>query len=86
MKETKRKCQGCSNTYDRADLIKITKLIDNTLKINPTSKELGRSLYVCKSEQCIKNLIKKKRIKIALKYSNQDEIVRIEQELKKYLP
>ena len=53
-KETIRKCQGCLKLIDRNELIKITKLTDGTLKINPNSKELGRSVYVCKNPECIK--------------------------------
>ena len=75
-----RKCQSCNIKQDRNLMIKITKL-PSGLKINPTSKELGRSIYVCKNIECIKKLIKKKRIKVALKYSNQEEITKIEQEL-----
>lgn len=85
-KEIKRKCQGCAESFNRDELIKITKLPDNTLKINPTNKELGRSIYVCKNAQCIKQLIKKKRIKTALKYSNVDEISKIEEKLKQQHP
>ena len=83
MKEIKRKCQGCLKLFNREELIKITKLENGTLKINPTSKELGRSAYVCKNPECIKVFIKKKKLKTALKYSNMDEILRIEEELKK---
>ena len=75
-----RKCQSCNIKKDRNLMIKITKLKDG-LKINPSSKELGRSMYVCSDVECIKKLIKKKRIKSALKYYNQEEITRIEQEL-----
>ena len=81
-KEIKRKCQACQKVVDRNDLIKITKLQNGTLKINPNSKELGRSVYVCKNVDCIKLFIKKKRIKTSLKYSNMDEISRVEEELK----
>ena len=81
-KEIKRKCQACQKLIDRNELIKITKLIDGTLKINPNSKELGRSAYVCKNEECIKIFIKKKKIKSVLKISSQKEIERIENELK----
>ena len=81
-KEIKRKCQGCFEIKDRKDLIKITKLPNGFLKINPDSKELGRSIYVCKNEECIKVLIKKKKLKTALKYSNMEEISRVEEELK----
>ena len=82
-KEIKRKCQGCLKIIDRKELIKITKMQNGFLKINPNSKELGRSIYVCKCEECIKVLIKKKKIKSALKYSNVDEILRVETELQK---
>lgn len=75
-----RKCQSCNIKKDRNLMIKITKLKDG-LKINPSSKELGRSMYVCSNVECIKKLIKKKRIKNALKYYNQEEIEKIEQEL-----
>ena len=43
---------------------------------------MGRSVYVCKNVDCIKFFIKKKRIKTSLKYSNMDEISRVEEELK----
>ena len=76
-----RLCQSCRNKFNREDLIKITKINENILKLNPTSKEIGRSLYVCKNIECIKNLIKKKRIRSALKFNNQAEIERIEKEL-----
>ena len=84
MKEIKRKCQGCFSLFNREELIKITKLANGTLKINPNSKEFGRSVYVCKNSECIKNLIKKKKLKTALKYSNMEEIARIEELLKSY--
>ena len=82
--EIKRKCQACQKVIDRNSLIKITKLQNGTLKINPTSKELGRSVYVCKNEECIKLFIKKKRLKTSLKYTNLDEISKIETELNSY--
>ena len=85
MKEIKRKCQGCLKIQERSLMIKITKLNDGKLKINPLSNELGRSIYVCKNENCIKTLIKKKKLKTALKYSNMEEIAKIEEELKKML-
>ena len=83
MNEIKRKCQGCLKLINRNELVKITKLPDGTLKINPTSKELGRSVYVCPNSECIKIFIKKKKIKTALKYSNMEEITRVEELLKK---
>lgn len=81
----KRKCQGCSGVFNRDELIKITRLSDGTLKINPTSKEIGRSAYLCKNSDCIKAALKKKRISRALKCSNSKEILKIEEELKQFI-
>ena len=77
-KEIKRKCQACQKLIDRNELIKITKLQNGTLRINPSAKELGRSTYVCKKPECIKIFIKKKRLKTTLKSTNMEEIARIE--------
>ena len=84
-KEIKRKCQGCQKLIDRNELLKITKLASGVLKINPSSKELGRSVYVCKNCECIKLFIKKKKLKTALKASNVEEILRVEEELKEII-
>lgn len=80
MKKIERKCQGCSCLKDRAEMIKIT-LHKGSLVINPDSKTLGRSIYVCKNSDCIKTLIKKKRIKSGLKYSNTEQIEAVENKL-----
>lgn len=81
-KEILRKCQGCLKLINRDELIKITKLSNGELVINPNSKELGRSVYVCKNAQCIKQFIKKKKLKTALKSSNMSENEKIEIVLK----
>ncbi len=75
-----RKCQGCAQISDRENLIKIT-LYNNKLYINPSSKILGRSMYICKNVNCVKNAIKKKRLFSALKFKNFEEISCIETKL-----
>ncbi len=77
-----RKCQGCAKISDRENFIKIT-LNEDKLHINPSSKVLGRSLYVCPDIKCIKNVIKKKRLMTALKFKNFEEIQTVEAELLK---
>lgn len=84
IKTVTRKCQGCAKISDRENFIKIT-LCDGKLHINPSSKILGRSLYVCADIKCIKNLIKKKRIMTALKFKNFEEIQTAEAELLKMM-
>lgn len=75
-----RKCQGCGKIFDRESLIKIT-LSSGKVYINPSSKILGRSVYICKDVNCIKNFIKKKRIYSGLKFKNFEEIERVYKEL-----
>ncbi len=77
LKDIKRKCQGCGKILDRNSLIKIT-LSEGKLYINPNSKILGRSMYICADFNCIKVAIKKKRIYSALKFKNFDEILQVE--------
>ncbi len=77
-----RKCQGCAKISDRENFIKIT-LNEGKLHINPSSKVLGRSLYICPDIKCIKNVIKKKRLMTALKFKNFEEIQTVEAELLK---
>ncbi len=81
-KEIKRKCQGCGKISCRKEFIKIT-LSDGKLYINPTSNTLGRSMYICANSDCIKSVIKKKRIYSALKFKNFDEISNVEKLLQK---
>ena len=73
MQKIERKCQGCQKLFDRENLIKITKLQNDKIKINPNSKEIGRSVYVCANLECIKIFIKKKKLKTALKYYDKIE-------------
>lgn len=82
LKNIKRKCQGCGKILDRNSLIKIT-LSEGKLHINPNSKILGRSMYVCADYDCIKTVIKKKRLYSALKFKNFDEISQVEKQLQK---
>ena len=66
MKE--RKCQSCKKIQDASLMHKITlEKSSGELYLNPNSKILGRSAYVCKNKECINFLIKKKRLKISRK-------------------
>ena len=69
-----RKCQGCGATTNRDNLIKITKSSKNgEIRINPGSKFIGRSLYLCKNLECLKQLLKKKKIQKEFKIKTQED-------------
>ena len=61
----------------------LTKINNKHELYKQSYNSVGRSLYVCKNLECVKSLIKKKWLRGALKFNNQEEIERIESELLK---
>ena len=57
-------CISCRKTYDRKDLIKITKDHKQGIMIQ---KGTGRSAYICKSNKCYSDSKIKKKLQKALK-------------------
>ena len=59
-----RKCCACGKITDRKDFIRIMRdYKTGKMIINPNNMQFGRSFYLCKTEECIKLAIKKKRLK-----------------------
>ncbi len=61
----------------RDDLIRLTKIENEILEIkevivNPDRFQLGRSIYLCKSAQCINLAIKEKKIQKMLRTSTEN--------------
>ena len=77
-----RVCISCRKTYDRKNLIKITK--DHKLGIM-FQKGMGRSAYICKSKKCYSDSKIKKKLQKALKTSLETEFIDIfEKEIASY--
>lgn len=58
-----RKCIGCNELKNREELVKITKdFKTGGLFVNPDNFTFGRSVYICKNENCKTNAFKKSRI------------------------
>lgn len=70
---TGRRCAGCWQIKDRADLIKITN-VKGTPVINPNSTIFGRSVYLCYNKSCIESAFKKNKISKLLKTSIPNEL------------
>lgn len=67
-KKFKRQCCFCKEVKDKKNLIRITKdFLSREIKINAENKIQGRSVYICKNDECIKNALKKKKIENSLK-------------------
>ena len=75
-------CISCRNTYDRKNLIKITK--DHVQGIM-FHQGMGRSAYICKSKKCYSDSKIKKKLQKALKISLEPEFMDIfEKEITSY--
>lgn len=81
MRKLGRKCQACNEIVAAEKLHKITRNLSRDIELNPSSDFFGRSVYICKNPQCIKQAIKKRRISRGLKVSNNEKITEIETEL-----
>ena len=69
-----RVCISCRNTFDRKNLLKITK--DHKRGIT-FQKGMGRSAYVCKSKKCYSDSKLKKKLQKALKTFLEPEFIEI---------
>jgi len=77
-----RLCISCRKTYDRKDLLKITKDHKQGIMIQ---KGTGRSAYICKSKKCYSDSKIKKKLQKALKTFLEPEFVEIfEKEITSY--
>ena len=65
-----RLCISCRKTYDRKDLLKITKDHNQGIMFQ---NGMGRSAYICKSKKCYSDSKIKKKLQKALKTSLEQE-------------
>ena len=69
-----RLCVSCRKTYNRKDLLKITKDHQQGIMFN---KGIGRSAYICKSKKCHSDSKIKKKLQKALKTFFKPEFTEI---------
>ena len=75
-------CISCRKTYDRKNLLKITKDHKQGILLQ---KGMGRSAYICKSKKCYSDSKIKKKLQKALKTSLGPEFIDIfEKEITSY--
>ena len=77
-----RLCISCRKTYDRKDLLKITKDHNQGIMFQ---NGMGRSAYICNSKNCYSDSKIKKKLQKALKTSLEPEFIEIfEKEIKSF--
>ena len=67
-------CISCRKTYDRKDLLKITKDHKQGIMLK---KGMGRSAYICNSKNCYSDSKIKKKLQKYLKTSLEPEFIEI---------
>ena len=67
-------CISCRKTYDRKNLIKITKDHNQGIVFQ---KGMGRSAYICMSKKCYSDSKIKKKLQKALKISLDSKLIDI---------
>ncbi len=67
-------CISCRQTYDRKNLLKITKDYKQGIMLQ---KGMGRSAYICKSKECSSDSKIKKKLQKALKTYLEPEFIDI---------
>ena len=65
-------CISCRKTYDRKDLLRITKDHKQGIMFQ---KGMGRSAYICKSKKCYSDSKIKKKLQKALKTTLDPEFI-----------
>ena len=74
-KEVIRKCVGCFKSFNRDEMIKVTRENHtNEIYINPNSKIFGRSVYLCYNNTCIEQSFKKNKLARFLKSDLTEEL------------
>ena len=77
-----RLCISCRKTYDRKNLLKITKDHKQGIMFH---KGMGRSAYICQSKNCYSDSKIKKKLQKALKTFLEPEFMEIfEKEIKSF--
>ena len=69
-----RLCISCRKTYDRRNLLKITKDHKQGIMFD---QGMGRSAYICKSKKCFSDSKIKKKLQKALKTFFDPELIEI---------
>ena len=73
-KPVMRICISCRKTYDRKNLLKITKDYKQGIMFQ---NGMGRSAYICKSKKCYSDSKIKKKLQKALKTTLEPEFIDI---------
>ena len=73
-KKFARVCAACRQMKSKQELLRIVRTPEKTVEIDYTGKKPGRGAYVCLNSECLKNVVKNKRLDKALKIRVDDKV------------
>ncbi|MCD8365656.1 MAG: YlxR family protein [Clostridiales bacterium] len=53
-----RMCVGCRQMKEKREMIRVVRMQDGTLSLDPTGRKNGRGAYLCKNPDCLEMAIK----------------------------
>jgi len=70
-----RRCIGCSESFNKNELIRVVRTPDGEIKLDFTGKANGRGAYLCKKTSCFKKARKQGRLKQNLNCEIPEEVL-----------
>ena len=61
-KKPARRCIACNEQKEKNELLRIVRTPEKNIEIDLTGKKNGRGAYICRNEECLKKLVKSKRL------------------------
>ena len=68
-----RRCIVCRNVKHKSELLRVVKTADN-FSLDLTGKQDGRGAYVCKSQDCVASLVKRRNLDKVFKIKLPDKL------------
>ncbi len=70
-----RTCIGCHKKKEKKELLRIIRTPEGKVEIDTTGKKSGRGAYLCYNLECLKEALKKDRLKKALMIEISTDII-----------
>lgn len=70
-----RTCVGCGTTHDKRELLRVVRLPDGQVLVDPSGKRSGRGAYICPDPSCLDKALKNQRLEHALTMPISDMVL-----------
>lgn len=73
-KVPQRTCMGCQAKKDKRELVRIVRSPEGEISVDLTGKKPGRGAYICPDLECLRKVVKSKRLERSLETAISQEI------------